>query len=301
MPFQYRIKTKRAEEGEYSEYQACDKATILNIIDLYWKNDTTPNGLHVISILNESGESLLLEHFEKDVFDVYYLPRPRGYHYHKKSKQVIIYDCLDYFFEAQIDKLKAYLNYTKKDDSFIRDEFFFADHFYRIKPDKSRQTLLITMLMCLPIGGTFTFFAFALFWIGMLPTTIMGFIVLLIGTFYWLPGLLLHLSYEKDGANFIIKVTRDSGVISLQYQGKTNVFDKSEIELATQCINPATRNPWSEYGYLEIKFKSGTIVNITNLMVDQFVILDKFRFDEYVPVKKKYKVIPRLVNKSVII
>lgn len=301
MPFQYRIKTKRAEEGDYSDYQPCNKNTILGMINQYWENENMPNGLHVISIMNEAGESLLLEHFEKDVFDVYYLPKSRGYHYHKKSRQEIIYDCLEFFFEEQIDRLEAYLNYTKKDDSFIRDEFFYVDHFYKVSAKRSRSALFWALLYNLPVGIILSVFGLFLLWWGSILLFLLGLLAIGIGTSIWLYGLLIHIRYKKDGKGFAVRLTRGSREIIVRYEGSTKVFDKSEITLVTQVFIRDSDNPWSNYGYVEIKFKSGSIINITNLMVDQLFLLDKFKYDEDVPVKKDRKLIPWLKNKSIVV
>ncbi|HEV8513197.1 MAG TPA: hypothetical protein VGQ59_07960 [Cyclobacteriaceae bacterium] len=141
MSFKYRTKDYKNEEGEYSEYLSCDKESILELINFNW-TDKRPNGLHVISILNENGESLLLEHFGKDVFDVYFLPKNKGLHFHKKSKQELIYNCVEFFMENNILDLELILNKTNKDNDFIRDEFFFIDHEYKITDKRVSKEML---------------------------------------------------------------------------------------------------------------------------------------------------------------
>jgi hypothetical protein len=291
MSFKYRTKDYKNEEGEYSEYLPCDKETILELISFNW-TDNRPNGLHVISILNENGESLLLEHFGKDVFDVYFLPKKSSFHFHKKSKQELIYNCVEFFMGNKISDLEQNLNKTSKDNDFIRDEFFFIDHDYKIT-DKRATKELWWLLFAVPYGIIMT--VFALFMFVKLPLTLfpLPLIFFAIGTHIWLPGLLLHFHYKRDGNWYSVQITKGSDSITLRTNQITKVLSKTNIETVTKFQNPAYKLPWSDYGYTEIKFKTGEIINLTNLMLDQFLTLDKFSRDKINP-KVVNKAIPRL-------
>jgi hypothetical protein len=296
MSFKFRVKNYKDEEGEYSEYLPCDKDSILKIIDDNWTYNN-PNGLQVISILNNSGQSLLLEHFGKHVFDVYYLPTAEGFHFHKKSSQELIYYCLELFMANNINSLESSLNKTKKDDEFIRKEFFFIDHDYKLTKQRESKELISFLAFGIPYGLVFLGMGFMLALEGPIAATVLALFILAIGTYAWLPGLLLHFQYKTDSKNLLVRLTRGSKIISINYHGTKKKFDKNDIHSVTKFQNPAYRNPWSDYGYTEIKFKTGEIINLTNLMVDQLFILDKFANDN-VETKTINKLIPRLRNMS---
>lgn len=296
MSFKFRVKNYGDEEGEYSEYQPCDKDSILKIIEENW-TDIRPNGLHVISILNSAGQSLLLEHFAKDVFDVYYLPTVEGYHFHKKSRQELIYNCLEFFYSDDITGLESNLNKKKKDDEFIRKEFFFIDHDYRLTEKRMTKELISFLVFGVPYGIMFLFIGFMMAIKGPSGIKIFSLFILAIGTYTWLPGLLLHFQYKDDANDLKVRVTKGNKKITVNLRGTKKIFDKADIQIVTKVQNPAYKNPWSEYGYTEIKFKNGEVINLTNLMVDQLFVLDKFANDN-VETRTINKAIPRLRNKS---
>lgn len=295
MSFKYRVKKYQDEEGEYSDYLPCNKYSILEIIEANW-TDNRPNGLQVISILNDFGQSLLLEHFGKDVFDVYYLPTVESYHFHKMSKQELIYHCLDLFMSNEIGELESSLNKTVKDNKFIRKEFFFIDHDYKMTEQREMKELGRFLLFGVPYGITFLGIGFMMAFYGGLALMFSIFLIA-IGTYAWLPGLLLHSQYKKDAIGLTVRVTKGSKQIIVNSNGSKRILEKADIVSLIKVQNPTYRNPWSDYGYAEIKFKSGQIINLSNLMVDQLFLLDKFTNDN-IDAKTLNKLIPRLRNKS---
>jgi hypothetical protein len=299
MSFKYRTKTYESEEGEYSEYAACDKELIEQIIERNWVGETMPNGLHVISILNEAGQSLMLEHFRKDVFDVYFLPAMPGFHFHKKSKQEIIYVALEYFMSNETSRLEAVLTKKSKDDSYIRKEFFYVDHNYRLTNKRDIGQLMWLVYFGLPWGIMFTLVSSIVILKGPGVAVAFGLLLFAIGTYGWLPGLLLHLSYKKDFQDFVVRLTKGNKSIFIKYKETNKVLLKSDIEVVTKFQNPAFKLPWSDYGFIEVVFRTGEVINLTNLTVDQWSILDKFASDN-VETKTLNKAIPKLQKKSMI-
>jgi len=296
MSFKFRVKNYKDEEGEYSEYLPCDKDSILKIIEDNW-TENRPNGLHVISILNNSGQSLLIEHFGKDVFDVYYLPTVQSFHFHKKSRQEIIYNCLDLFMRNDIKALESNLNKTNKDNKFIREEFFFTDYDYKLTSRREMKELSSFLLFGAPYGVMSLGIGFMMLINGPFGLKIFSLFILAIGTYAWLPGVLLHSQYKNDATDLTVRVTKGSKQIIINSLGTNKILQKPDILSVIKVQNPAYRNPWSDYGYTEIKFRTGEIINLTNLMVDQLFILDKFANDN-VDTKTINKLIPRLRNKS---
>lgn len=298
MRLKYRIKTYNDEEGEYSEYTLGDKDSIIEIIESHWADNQPAAEIEIISVINNAGQSLLLEHQGKGVFDVYYLPLDTKYHFHKKSRIEVVYHSLDLYAMDELNGLEAFLNKTTKENKYIRGPFFYVDHNYRLKDKRVFRELLWIFWSGLPTGLMTTAAGFTLLAISIFLLPFCLFIIAL-GTYCWLPGFLLHRQYLNDANGLLVRVTKGSKTIIIETPGSEKKLDKSQIITVTKFRNPAIRNPWSEYGFIEIVFDTGDIVNLSNLMVDQLFILDKFSLDK-IETKTINKRIPTLRNKSVI-
>jgi hypothetical protein len=296
MNFKYRLKTYKDEEGEYSDYSPADKDSILNIIQTHWTNESLPNGLEIISITNDLGQYLLLEHFKNGVFDVYYLPQQTSYHFHKKSTIDIIFNSVDLFFANKLTELENSLNKTKKENKYIRGNFFFIDHNYRYRQDRSIKEGL-WLIYALPMGLIISCMGVMSFLTPNALVNFLGIFLFVMGFYFWVPGLLLHLQYKRDIDKIIVKVTKGQEKIRIDLNGKVKELDKRDIARVVKYENPAYRNPWSDYGYAQIEFKNGQVLNLTNLLCDQLFILDKFSQDN-IETKTVKKWIPKIVKKT---
>lgn len=272
MTYSFRVKTYDDEEGEYSEYQPCSKESILQLIQGCWATDPRINGLEVISITNDNGQHLLLAHDNKQVFDVYFLPKATKFHLHKRVRSKSSTRRLIYFFGPNIDELETYLNKTTKENRYIRGDFFFKDHNYRLTKERSiREGIwmlwavspaLLASIALFRTQGTSSKVIILLFTIALL---------LLV-----LPGLFLHLQYKRDIGNWTIRVTKGQDRITVRSPTTEKALNKADLVKIVKHVNSAYRIPWSEYGYTELEFKTGEIINLTSLIVDQTIIEDKF-------------------------
>lgn len=298
MRLKYRIKTYSDEEGEYSDYSLGDKDTIVAIIESHWTDNQPTSDIEIISIVNMAGESLLIEHQGKGVFDVYYLPLETKFHYHKKSRIEVVYQSLDLYSMNEIRALEESLNKTTKENKYIRGPFFYVDHDYRLSDKRSFREIIWIFWSGLPMGLIFTGLGLVLLMLPLFLLPIPLFLIAL-GTYSWLPGVLLHQQYLRDADGLLIRVTKGSKTIRLETFDKKKVLNKSQIVSVTKFQNPAYKNPWSEYGFTEIVFDTGDIVNLSNLLVDQMFILEKFSQDN-IETLTINKMIPKLRRKSTV-
>lgn len=208
MKYQYRLKTYKDEEGEYSDYQSADKELILNIIQTHWTNESVPNGLEIISITNDTGQSLLLEHFQKSVFDVYFLPLQKDHHFHKKSTIDLVLKSLDLFFGKNIYELENSLNKTKKENKYVRGDFFFKDHDYRFTKERSFNEVLWLIMFGAPLGIILLGISIMSLLSSQPLAIFFGLFFLVASIFFWLPGIILHSQYKKDISDWTIRVTK---------------------------------------------------------------------------------------------
>ncbi|MEJ1241077.1 hypothetical protein WBG78_23215 [Chryseolinea sp. T2] len=280
MNFKYRLNYYKDEDGEYSDYKPCDKSTIDRIISDHWTNEHLPNGLETIVVTNKQGHSIILEHSRKEVFDAYYLPASRRFHYHKKSQINIIQETLANFMNNEIDELESSLNKTTKDNRYVRGDYFLKNHDYQLTRERSFRELLWFLWYGVPVAaiGNFVFISSLLKG----PTGVGDFLsalLFLLANMLWIPGIILHYQYTQDAKGLIIRLTRGSDQIIIRTPLTKKVLLKSDIRQVTKVENPAYKIPWSEYGYIQIDFTSGEVINLTNLLADQLFILDKFEFD----------------------
>jgi hypothetical protein len=280
MSFQFRLQTYRDEEGEYSEYLPADKNLILGQIANHWENDSMPNGLRIISISNDNGEHLLLHHYKKHVFDVYFLSGQTSYHFHKKSTIAIVFAAVESFFANDIDSLEYQLNKTKSENDFIRGDFFYLDHTYGYTSERSTREGLWLLWYGLPLGVILLGSGISALFTGKLALSILALFSFTFGIFAWLPGLILHYQYKKDIGDVTIKLSRGKDVIIVRDGYKSKTFHKSEITNITQYgQSPTSDAPWSDYGYFQIEFQSGDVINLSNMIIDQYRVMDKFAIE----------------------
>lgn len=293
MTFRYRTKRYIDEEGEYSEYLPATRELLLVLIAMHWTNETMPNGLEIISIANSKGDNLLLEHSNKHVFEVYYLPAKVRHHFHKKSIIDVVLDALDLFFKGQIRELEAILNKTRKDNRYIRGDFFFINHNYQLTKERNLKEGAGMVWTVLPVVGIVALSAFSQtpgLW--RFPL-IFGLIIFSIA---WLPGVYLHLSYIKDFTGWTVKVTKGQDKILVNSRRRSKVFDKSDIYQVVMhtCSHPKVW--WSLYGFAQIEFRSGEIINLSSLVCD--ILSFPGKFPDGVTIKYNDSWLPTLQHPS---
>ena len=296
MTFHYKLKYYKNEEGEFTETLPCDREYISGLLFSYW-GETLPNGLELIVVTNSIGQSIILEHSGKDVFEVYFLPLNKPFLFHKKSRIDLIEQSLDLFLDNRIEVLQESLNKTKKENGFIRSDFIYKAFSYTVTPKRKWNALYPTVLTGLPVG--LCYIAATIITFGKSPNNALFFAIsvftLVMGFLLWLPGLMLHRQYVRDNENFTITITRGENAIRFDNGEIVKDLLKSDIVYVRKVENPWYKMPWSEYGYTEIQFKSGEFLNLTNLIIDQLLTADKFDSKEIEIVFEK-SLIPMIKN-----
>ena len=217
MDFQYRLKYYKDEDGEYTDYALGDKVAILILIKANWYSDNPPKVLEIISILNEAGQSLLLEHYDRYVFDVYYLGSDTDYHFHKRSTLDAVVHSADLFFSNRLSDLEGSLNQTKKENAYIRGDYFFKDHDYTITSKRSFKEFRGNILGL--IGGIPPMFpgffllskihgSRAMFPWANLFVTGMAVLLILLGCLIAFPGIFIHFHYLKENKDLTVRLTK---------------------------------------------------------------------------------------------
>jgi hypothetical protein len=118
-----------------------------------------------------------------------------------------------------------------------------------------------------------------------------------IGLILWLPGVIIHYQYYMDNKDIAIKISKESKIIEVTTSTTTKTFQKEEINEVLIVDSGINKFAWGQYGFARIEFKTGEIINLTNLMMDQLFIADNFSLDN-LKVLKTETLIPTLDKKT---
>jgi len=287
MNFELQLNYYKDEDGEYTEPEPTDLNQLNQIIKNSWPNESYVEDLKVI-LISCKEQHLILKNCKKGVFEVYYSEDDKHY-YHKKTRIELVYECSELYLNSRIDDLKRNLNErSKKKNSPIHD--FFLNHNYEFSNSRNLKELNWFFTMGLPIALMFLAIPVSSIYQGTFEGLNTFFLPLLtvLGLYLWLPGLLLHRQYYRDNRNLKIRITRGNSDILVEFNGLTKEYQKSDLECAckvtfdSKVLNTFILSGplWMDYGYLNLEFKNGDNINITNLLADQLFILDKFKYDE---------------------
>jgi len=171
--------------------------------------------------------------------------------------------------------------------------------FYQTNQDRNLKEIS-WIIYGLPLGAMFTFLGI----VG-LNSNILSISLIILGTIFWLPGLIVHFQYYQDNNGLRVRLSKESEVIEITTPTVSRSFNKSDIkEILVVCTHRyqsqgwwdgGNRLPWNKYGYTQIQFQTGEIINLTNLIIDQSIAIDSFsnlktkklRAEELFPTIKK--------------
>lgn len=85
---------------------------------------------------------------------------------------------------------------------------------------------------------------------------------------FWLPGVLLHLSYYIKEKDRQLQITKSG--IELSSNSDLTVLKFQDISKIEKITTHSGRAPWSNYGFLKITTTSGSKIKITCLLVNTF-------------------------------
>src|SRR5690606_27976281 len=115
MPFTCKLNFYKDEESEYSDVVRSDVSLITETIQRSWPNDRFPGDLRLALISNAAGDHLVLKQIKNGVFEVFYLPVNKRFHFHKKSRKELVIQTLALFLDSKLNELQEALNKTTDD------------------------------------------------------------------------------------------------------------------------------------------------------------------------------------------
>jgi len=269
MTFKYKVRPYENEEGEFTDYVPGDTLTIKQ---RFVDNATTDESLREfrsIAIVDNQGQTLVIHHVKKDVFDEYFIPLDIDLYYYKKSTLDAATQALDLFLNRQIDHLTSSLNKKHEENDYIRNDFFNKSFQYQMTKKKTLSEIW-WIWYALPLGVAFIV-------LGIININHLGILLLPIGLVLWVPGLLVHYQYYRDNKDLKVGLSKGQEIIEITTPTVKKTLKKQDIkEILKVDGGRLNRFGWGQYGFTRIEFKSGEILYLTSLMIDQLFIEEKF-------------------------
>ncbi len=292
--FHFKVKGYANETGEFTESFPAESATILQLILQHWFNETLPNNLDIVSITNESGDLLVIDHLKRDIFDYYFIPsRNNKKYFHKKTDIQFMFFALESFFNNRSHDLEANLKEKNDDWKFVRGDFTGKNFTYKIDNAGLWRNLNW-------IGFWFAF-SVVLLLMGVISGTMAGYVVFLI---YFVALSLLNIAqlrrfrqYYLDNKEFEVRVSRADPVIHVRKGSWSQDIPKTEIKQITKYIHPPDDARMVAEYFTEIEFNNGNVLNLTCLMIQQIHVETKFA-NENIPFDVKLSSNGRLKRKT---
>lgn len=289
MSFKYKVRPYDNEDGEFTDYVPADKVTVDRIFTGNWSGENSRETFRTIALTDNLGQTLIIHHIKKGVFDIYYIPLDKDYHYFKKTDIQTTSKALDLFLNNRSTELTSLLNKRKEDNDYIRNNFFNKSFDYRVT-DKQNRKEISWIWYSLPLGV-----AFIVLGVININHGAAG-LLFVIGLILWLPGVIIHYQYYKDNENLRVKTSRGSELIEVTTPTANKTFKKVDIKEVLMVDSGINKFGWGQYGFTRIEFKTGEILNLTCLMLDQLFIEEKF--GQNLKILKTETLIPTLNKKT---
>jgi hypothetical protein len=87
---------------------------------------------------------------------------------------------------------------------------------------------------------------------------------------FWLPGILLHLSYYFNDKTKVVRLVKGGIELSNDNAHASNLIKYKSILKVERISTESWRLPWSVYGFVKITTDDNTIIRITCLLIDPF-------------------------------
>jgi hypothetical protein len=269
MSFKYKVRPYNNEDGEFTDYVTVDKTAIEKVFSDNYDADDSLKSFRTIAITDDRQQTIVVHYIKKGVCDIYFIPSDSNFYYFKKSTIELATQTVRLFLESKITDLTSLLNKLTEDNDFIRGDFFNKSFEYKVTKSKSRKEIS-WIWYALPLGLAFII-------LGIININHGASIFLfIIGLVLWLPGVIIHYQYYKDNHQLRVTLSRGNNIINVATPTLSKTFTKDDIKEILKVNSGFNRFAWGQYGFTRIEFKTGEILNLTCLMLDQLFIEDKF-------------------------
>lgn len=270
MSFKYKVRHYNNEDGEFTDYVTADKTTIEKVFSENYEVDDSLKSFRTIAITDDRQQTILVYYIKKGVCDIYFIPPDNDFYYFKKTTIETATKIVSLFLDTNITDLTLQLNRKTDKKNYIKGDFFNKSFEHELSKTRNLKGLS-WMLYAFPLGIAFII-------VGIININQgASFIYIIIGLIHWLPGAIIHYQYYYDNHQLRVKLSKGSDIINVKTPTFSKVFTKTEISKVMKFDTGFSRFAWGHYGFTRIEFKTGEILNLTSLMLDQLLIEEKFR------------------------
>jgi len=269
MNFRYKTRPNHFEKGEFTDYTHADPDVILDLFTSnYWGNGYSEKFAD-IAVCDQNDRIVFVQLFRGQVCDIFFIPSDTNFHYFTKSNFDLAHQILTMFLAGEIEEVTRRLKKTREDHDFVMGDLINKRFTYQMTPSRViRETWW--MWFNVPVGS-------AIVGLGLMDLgNWLAIPVILAGLILSLPGLLLFYNYWKDNQHLQVTISRGRDEIHVLTSVREKILKKSDITAVVIFCMPSSKFGWTDYGFTRIEFASGDVVNMTNLIIDQFMIEIKF-------------------------
>jgi hypothetical protein len=265
------------DEGEFTEEQPIDYASFLEIFDkeandrFYTKYSWTINNNYIKYFINlDNVQFMVIEHIAKDVYSITFAEQIDKYVYGNNFYDDTIKDLCKLYFDNAFLTLKDKLGKLETKTISLINQFKQIDYTYSFRFKKQFDLIFgsiyfLTMAIIFLVGAILTPMG--------INIPLMLFSISFFTGYFFL--IRLHLNHLKESKNKSITISSVHEEITVKNDDEEINCVKSDIK-KLQLINSAGfRNPYAGYGYTQIILNNNIIINISDMIMDTFLIAKK--------------------------
>ncbi|NVN96401.1 MAG: hypothetical protein HXX18_14090 [Bacteroidetes bacterium] len=282
------------EEGEFTEEQIIDYSSFLELFNkedndkIYSKHSWTLEHDRIKYFLNiENTYFIIIEHIARDGYKVTFSELNDKNIYENGFYNSSIEDILKLFFNTNFEALKKEFKIATTNNLSIINRFnrnFFEYEYNDIVIGQFALTLFVySIVPCF-------FIAFA----NLSTCIIITFILLLAAIFLcW-----IHFNHIRESKNKSIIISSGNEEVVLTINDYEYKFFKKDIKKLKLITDAGKLSLLTFYNYSQILLNNGSIINITNMIIEPTLMDEKIRFTEK---ENKVKLFPYIKPKTKII
>jgi hypothetical protein len=266
------------DEGEFTEEQPIDYASFLEIFDkeandrFDTKYSWTINNNYIKYFINgDNAHYTVIEHLGKEVYSFTYFNKIDKYAYGNNFYYNTIIELCKLYFENDFSALKQELGKSEKKATKLIN--FFTQHSltYSFKHKKYFSLIIGSFY---PLMGCAILFNELIFR-NRVNVLLLIFSILLFTIYFFL--IKLHLNHLKESKNKSITISSGNDNIKVNIEDIEIKFVKSDIKKLIVVNSTSFRNPFAEYEYTQIILNNDSIINITDMIIDTYLMEKKLK------------------------
>jgi hypothetical protein len=264
------------DEGEFTEEQPIEFESFIKIFDelandrIYSKYSWTINNNYIKYFIKvDNAHCMVIEHISKDVYSITFAEQIDKYAFCNNFYNDTVKELCKLYFNKDFSILKEKLVKSDIKATIFLKRFIQIDYTYSYKYKKIFDLIfglfyLLAGIILLIIGIEIP--------LGINIIPLLFSISFLTGYFFLIK---LHLNHLKESKNKSITISSVHDEIIVTDYNSEITFTKSDIKRLLIVKSAGFRNPYVGYEFAQIILKNDSIINISSMIMDPFLIAKK--------------------------